>query len=47
MDILSKTVLVCFNEGIFGGIRFGQMVGYSGPCYGILYDCGQVSVSQV
>ena len=29
MDILSKIVLVSFNEGIFGDISFGQMVGYS------------------
>ena len=29
MDILSKTVLVSFNEDVFGDIRFGQMIGYS------------------
>lgn len=29
MDILSKIVLVSFNEDIFGDISFGQMVGYS------------------
>lgn len=46
MDILSKIVLVSFNEDIFGDISFGQMVGYS-ACFGILCDCGQVTASQV